>query len=127
VLFFVGGHGPPLLRSVDELLLEKGIARLFGALFALSRIGAIFFCFGCHGSRLVRYMTNVTARSDLYQPTSTITNLAAATAPSAKLNEKRTSLKIVMSAEYDAHKERLEGRGKVDAAQQPAKKPNAPN
>jgi hypothetical protein len=29
--------------------------------------------------------------------------------------------------EYDAHKERLEGRGKVDAAQQPAKKPNAPN
>jgi hypothetical protein len=41
-------------------------------------------------------MTNVTARSDLYQPTSTITNLAAATAPSAKLNEKRTSLKIVM-------------------------------
>jgi hypothetical protein len=41
-------------------------------------------------------MTNVTARSDLYQPTSTITNLAAATAPSAKLNEKTTSLKIVM-------------------------------
>jgi hypothetical protein len=49
-------------------------------------------------------MTNVTGEEsfrnglnpDLHQPTSTITNLAAATAPSAKLNEKRTSLKIVM-------------------------------
>ena len=51
----------------------------------------------------VRSMTNVTAEKsfralmpDLHQPTSTITNLAPATAPSAKLNEKRTSLKIVM-------------------------------
>ena len=31
----------PLLRDVDQLLLDKGIARLFGALFALQRLGAV--------------------------------------------------------------------------------------
>jgi hypothetical protein len=62
VLFFVSGHVPPLLRSVDELLLDKGIARLGGVLFALSRLGAIFFCFGCHDRRYVGYMTNVTGQ-----------------------------------------------------------------
>jgi hypothetical protein len=46
VFFFVGGHGVPLLRNVDQLLLDKGIARLFGALFALSRLGAVLFCLG---------------------------------------------------------------------------------
>jgi hypothetical protein len=37
----------PLLRNVDQLLLDKGIARLAGALFALSRLGAVFVCLGC--------------------------------------------------------------------------------
>jgi hypothetical protein len=80
----------------------RGIARLFGVLFALSRVGAIFFCFGVTAVALFATWTNVTGQEstwidpDLHQPTSTITNLAAATAPSAKLNEKRTSLKIVM-------------------------------
>jgi glycerol-3-phosphate acyltransferase PlsY len=43
-LFFVSGHVPPLLRNFKELFLEKGIARLFGVLFALSRLGAVLFC-----------------------------------------------------------------------------------
>ena len=37
----------PLLRNVEHLLLDEGIARLFGALFALSRLGAVFVCLGC--------------------------------------------------------------------------------
>jgi hypothetical protein len=40
VFFFVSGHEVPLFRNVDHLLLDKGIARLFGAFFALSRLGA---------------------------------------------------------------------------------------
>ena len=67
MLFFVSGHVPPLLRNFEELFLDKGIARLFGALLALSRLGAIFFCFGCHGSRLVRYMTNITDEEPFHQ------------------------------------------------------------
>jgi hypothetical protein len=37
----------PLLRNVDQLLLDKRIARLAGALFAFSRLGAVFVCLGC--------------------------------------------------------------------------------
>jgi hypothetical protein len=33
---------------------DIGIACLLGVLFALSRLGAIFFCFGCHDRRPVR-------------------------------------------------------------------------
>jgi pimeloyl-ACP methyl ester carboxylesterase len=47
VFVFVSGHGAPLLRNVDQLLLDKRIARLAGALFALSRLGAVFVCRGC--------------------------------------------------------------------------------
>ena len=63
MFFFVSGHVPPLLRNVEDLFLDKGIARLFGEFFALSCLGA--------GTRLpwmswpsppsVRYMANVTA------------------------------------------------------------------
>ena len=53
VFVFVSGHAVPLLLDLDHLLLEKGIARLFGALFALSRLGAVFVCLGCQiGPRL---------------------------------------------------------------------------
>jgi hypothetical protein len=31
------------MRDVDHLLLDKGIAHLFGAFFALSRLGAVLF------------------------------------------------------------------------------------
>jgi hypothetical protein len=41
VFFFVSGHGPPLLRYFEQLLLDKGIARVFGALFALVCLGPI--------------------------------------------------------------------------------------
>jgi hypothetical protein len=58
VLFFVSGHVPPLLRNFEELLLDKGIARLFGALFALSRLGAVFVCLGCHDRRPLRPQDN---------------------------------------------------------------------
>ena len=37
----------PLLRNIDQLLLDKRIARLAGALLALSRLGAVFVCLGC--------------------------------------------------------------------------------
>ena len=37
-------HGPPLFGNVHELLLDKRIAHLFGAFFALARLGAIIFC-----------------------------------------------------------------------------------
>src|SRR3954463_9138813 len=46
VFFFVSGHEVPLLRNLDHLLLDKGIARLFGAFFALSRLGAVLFFLG---------------------------------------------------------------------------------
>ena len=36
MFFFVSGHVPPLLRNVEDLFLDKGIARLFGEFFALS-------------------------------------------------------------------------------------------
>jgi hypothetical protein len=48
VLFFVSGHVPPRLRNFEELFLDKGIARLFGALFALLRLGAVLFCLAYH-------------------------------------------------------------------------------
>jgi hypothetical protein len=32
------GHVPPLPRYFEQLLLDEGIARLFGALFALARL-----------------------------------------------------------------------------------------
>jgi hypothetical protein len=41
------GHVPPRLRNFDQLFFDKGIARLFGTLFALASLSAIFFCFGC--------------------------------------------------------------------------------
>jgi hypothetical protein len=47
VFVFISGHGQPLLRNLDQLLLDKGIARLFGVLLALSRLGAVLVCLGC--------------------------------------------------------------------------------
>jgi hypothetical protein len=44
----MSGHVPPLLRDFDQLLLDERIARLFGALFALKRLGAILFSLACH-------------------------------------------------------------------------------
>jgi hypothetical protein len=58
VLFFVSGHVPPLLRDFDELFLDKGIARLLGALFALSRLGAVLFCLAYHWRFPVRPQHN---------------------------------------------------------------------
>jgi hypothetical protein len=46
------------LRNVDQLLLDKRIARLAGALFALSRLGAVFVCLGCHDRRPLRPQDN---------------------------------------------------------------------
>jgi hypothetical protein len=44
VLFFGIGHLPPLGGYFQHLLFAKGIPRLCGALFALSRLGAVLFC-----------------------------------------------------------------------------------
>ena len=57
VLFFVSGHVPPLLRNVEDLFLDKGIARLFGEFFALSCLGAVLVCLGCHDRRPRQYAT----------------------------------------------------------------------
>jgi hypothetical protein len=63
------GHMPPLLRNVDELLPGRGVARLFGEVFALSPVGTVLVCLGCQGhhSRCVRYMANVTGEESFHQ------------------------------------------------------------
>jgi hypothetical protein len=56
------------LRNVEHLLLDKGIARLFGALFALQRLGAVLVCLGCQiGPPSVRNMTKVTGEKSFRQ------------------------------------------------------------
>jgi hypothetical protein len=41
VLFCTISHVPSLLRNCEEFFFDEGIAPLFGALFAFSRLGAI--------------------------------------------------------------------------------------
>ena len=68
MLFFVSSHGSPLLGNVYHLLLDKWIAGLFGALFALSRLGTVLFCLARHSaSPSVRCMTNVTGEESFLQ------------------------------------------------------------
>ncbi len=101
MFFFVSGHVPPLLRNVEDLFLDKE-SRAYSASSSHSRAlarysSALSVTAVAPVSTLLHGEVTAEESFDLHQPTSAITNLAAATVPSAKLNEKRTSLKIVMS------------------------------
>jgi hypothetical protein len=58
----------PLLRNVDQLLLDKRIARLAGALFAFSRLGAVFVCLGCQDRSPRLNVSSATRRNTCGSP-----------------------------------------------------------
>src|SRR4029077_2301056 len=68
VRFFESGHGPPLLRYFEQLLLDVGVGHLSSVIFAFARLGQILLCSARHCRRPVRSLvTNVTGEESFHQ------------------------------------------------------------